>query len=458
MGWHLDGRATACVGTHTHVPTADARVLPGGTAYITDVGMTGPRGGVIGVKRELALERFLTFTNVRFETSDEDPWLNALLVEADGEGRRDGRRAAPHAGGAVAPARSGRSLRAARGSCIATSAIASGSRATHVEVVRRELDLGEDRGQRRHPRERVQPPGESERAEGDQPDEELRREDLAQEREARRRRRGRRSRALVCPRPPRAHSSEHARTPDSARREQRGDGVRGGMQQAVRAIARHAPRLAGPGGVQSQQHQRRRALDLHRTVELEPHRIRRAARRHGQRRAARRPRSPPRRPARPASLARRPRATSHARATGTATSGKRLRHHAQPEHRQPRPRTVAAQQEQRRPAGAPPGTGRSAFAPSRPGAAASAPRPASRAAGPRPSRARARRRAARRPPPRARVQSANAHRKVSSPGARRGQAALSPAPRAAGTRRPRPGMAARRRAPARRSCGRRTGR
>jgi calcineurin-like phosphoesterase len=62
-------------------------VLPGGTAYITDVGMTGPRGGVIGVKRELALERFLTFTNVRFETSDDDPWLNALLVEADGEGR-----------------------------------------------------------------------------------------------------------------------------------------------------------------------------------------------------------------------------------------------------------------------------------------------------------------------------------------------------------------------------------
>ena len=49
MGWHLDGRVTACVGTHTHVPTADCRVLPGGTAYCTDVGMTGPRGGVIGV-------------------------------------------------------------------------------------------------------------------------------------------------------------------------------------------------------------------------------------------------------------------------------------------------------------------------------------------------------------------------------------------------------------------------
>ena len=87
MGWHVDGKVTACVGTHTHVPTADGRVLPGGTAYITDVGMTGPRGGVIGVKRELALERFLSLTNVRFETSEEDPWLNALLVEADGDGR-----------------------------------------------------------------------------------------------------------------------------------------------------------------------------------------------------------------------------------------------------------------------------------------------------------------------------------------------------------------------------------
>jgi metallophosphoesterase (TIGR00282 family) len=87
MGWHVDGRATACLGTHTHVPTADARVLPGGTAYVTDVGMTGPRGGVIGVKREQALERFLTLTQVRFETSTDDPWLNAVLVEADGEGR-----------------------------------------------------------------------------------------------------------------------------------------------------------------------------------------------------------------------------------------------------------------------------------------------------------------------------------------------------------------------------------
>jgi metallophosphoesterase (TIGR00282 family) len=87
LGWYLDGRVLACVGTHTHVPTADARVLPGGTAYITDVGMTGPRGGVIGVKKELAIERFLTLTQVRFETANEDPWLNAVLVEGDSDGR-----------------------------------------------------------------------------------------------------------------------------------------------------------------------------------------------------------------------------------------------------------------------------------------------------------------------------------------------------------------------------------
>jgi metallophosphoesterase (TIGR00282 family) len=87
MGWYLDGRVTACVGTHTHVPTADARVLPAGTAYITDVGMTGPRGGVIGTKREQALERFLSQMPVRFEVSDDDPWLNAVLIEAGDDGR-----------------------------------------------------------------------------------------------------------------------------------------------------------------------------------------------------------------------------------------------------------------------------------------------------------------------------------------------------------------------------------
>jgi 2',3'-cyclic-nucleotide 2'-phosphodiesterase len=90
MGWHLNGRVTACVGTHTHVATADARVLPGGTAYVTDVGMTGARGGVIGVRREQALARFLTQVPTRFDTADEDPWLNAVLVEADDSGKATG--------------------------------------------------------------------------------------------------------------------------------------------------------------------------------------------------------------------------------------------------------------------------------------------------------------------------------------------------------------------------------
>jgi len=89
MGWHLDGRVTAVVGTHTHVPTADARVLPGGTAYVTDVGMTGPRGGVIGVKREQALRALATHMPTRFETSEEDPWLNAVLITASSPRRAD---------------------------------------------------------------------------------------------------------------------------------------------------------------------------------------------------------------------------------------------------------------------------------------------------------------------------------------------------------------------------------
>ncbi len=80
LGWYLDGRVSAVVGTHTHVPTADGRVLPGGTAYISDVGMTGPRGGVIGVRREQAIRGFVTHMSERFETSDEDPWLMGVLV------------------------------------------------------------------------------------------------------------------------------------------------------------------------------------------------------------------------------------------------------------------------------------------------------------------------------------------------------------------------------------------
>jgi metallophosphoesterase (TIGR00282 family) len=89
MGWHLDGRVTAVVGTHTHVPTADARVLEKGTAYITDVGMTGPRGGVIGVKREQAIQSLLTQMPVRFETSEEDPWLMGVLIRCSQSMRAD---------------------------------------------------------------------------------------------------------------------------------------------------------------------------------------------------------------------------------------------------------------------------------------------------------------------------------------------------------------------------------
>jgi metallophosphoesterase (TIGR00282 family) len=83
MGWHLDGRVTAVVGTHTHVQTADERILPKGTAYLTDVGMTGPHDSIIGVETGLALERFLNGLPTRFETASANPRLNAVVVDAD---------------------------------------------------------------------------------------------------------------------------------------------------------------------------------------------------------------------------------------------------------------------------------------------------------------------------------------------------------------------------------------
>jgi hypothetical protein len=83
MGWHLDGRVTAVVGTHTHVQTADEQVLPGGTAYITDVGMTGPHDGIIGVEREAALSRFLTGMPARFDAATGNPRLHAVVIDAD---------------------------------------------------------------------------------------------------------------------------------------------------------------------------------------------------------------------------------------------------------------------------------------------------------------------------------------------------------------------------------------
>jgi len=83
MGWHLDGRVAAVVGTHTHVQTADERVLPQGTAYITDVGMTGAHDSVIGVERSAILQRFLTALPQRFETATENPRLHGVLIDAD---------------------------------------------------------------------------------------------------------------------------------------------------------------------------------------------------------------------------------------------------------------------------------------------------------------------------------------------------------------------------------------
>jgi metallophosphoesterase (TIGR00282 family) len=83
LGWYLDGRATAVLGTHTHVPSADDRVLPGGTAFQTDVGMSGPWESVIGVEREQVLQRFLTGMPAKFDQAKGDPRMSATLIECD---------------------------------------------------------------------------------------------------------------------------------------------------------------------------------------------------------------------------------------------------------------------------------------------------------------------------------------------------------------------------------------
>ncbi|MGA2085173.1 MAG: TIGR00282 family metallophosphoesterase [Terracidiphilus sp.] len=83
MGWHLDGRVTAVLGTHTHVPTADERVLPGGTAYQTDVGMSGPYDSIIGVETDLVLRKFLTGMPGKFEAAKGNPKMCAALVACD---------------------------------------------------------------------------------------------------------------------------------------------------------------------------------------------------------------------------------------------------------------------------------------------------------------------------------------------------------------------------------------
>ncbi len=89
MGWHLDGRVGAVFGTHTHVPTADGRVLPQGTAFISDVGMTGSRTSVLGVKPEQALASLITQMPTRFETAEEDVWVMGALVEINQRGLAD---------------------------------------------------------------------------------------------------------------------------------------------------------------------------------------------------------------------------------------------------------------------------------------------------------------------------------------------------------------------------------
>jgi len=83
MGWYLDGRVSAVVGTHTHVPTADNRVLPGGTAYCTDAGMVGPRDGVIGMDREPVLRRFLTGVPQKWRIADGAVTFNSVLINID---------------------------------------------------------------------------------------------------------------------------------------------------------------------------------------------------------------------------------------------------------------------------------------------------------------------------------------------------------------------------------------
>ena len=89
MGWHLDGRVAAVLGTHTHVPTADGRVLPGGTAFVSDVGMTGSRASVLGVKPEQALRALITQMPTRFETATEDIWVMGAVVDVNQRGLAD---------------------------------------------------------------------------------------------------------------------------------------------------------------------------------------------------------------------------------------------------------------------------------------------------------------------------------------------------------------------------------
>ncbi len=91
MGFHLDGRVSAVVGTHTHVPTADERILPGGTAFITDVGMTGPYESIIGLRPDKVLRRFALQRNVSLDVAKRDVRLSGAVVEVDPETGRAAR-------------------------------------------------------------------------------------------------------------------------------------------------------------------------------------------------------------------------------------------------------------------------------------------------------------------------------------------------------------------------------
>jgi metallophosphoesterase (TIGR00282 family) len=84
MGWFLDGRVSAVLGTHTHVQTADESVLPGGTAYITDVGMTGPFNSIIGIRKDAVIERFLTQIPNKFDVAKDDVRLQGVVIDVDG--------------------------------------------------------------------------------------------------------------------------------------------------------------------------------------------------------------------------------------------------------------------------------------------------------------------------------------------------------------------------------------
>lgn len=83
LGWYLDGRVSAVIGTHTHIPTADSKILPNGTAYITDVGMVGSPNSVIGVKKELVIKRFLSLLPVRFEIAEDGEIFNGVFIDVD---------------------------------------------------------------------------------------------------------------------------------------------------------------------------------------------------------------------------------------------------------------------------------------------------------------------------------------------------------------------------------------